>query len=238
MKIKLSEIIDGLNQDDDFRKLAEGTPAAGAGADTKTEVPVDEMVGDTVEDEKAKIQTRLTELAGGQVSAISAGKSEETLNTAQKAPAGEAAQPAGVQVSPAASAEADEVAEVVASALGGMQPETRKVATVKIIEKIAAMGAVSMDDLKDVKVAEARADEYDAAGRIMARSYHDETNKLAEARATQLEKDAAAAEAGKGKGKGKGDEPTKEAAAAAETDDSSVEGLSKADMQLIESLEA
>ncbi len=234
MKIKLSEIIDGLHQDDDFRKLSEGTPAAGgAGADTKTEVPVADMVGDTVEDEKAKIQTRLTELAGGQNEAISAAKTEETLNTAQKAPAGEAAQPTAVQVSPAASAEASEVAEVVASALGGMQPEVRKIATVKIIEKIASMNAVTLDDLKDVKVAEARANEYDAAGRIMARSYHDETNKLAEKRAEKL----AAAEAGKGEGDGSTKEAAAAAAAAEETNDDQ-DGLTNSDRDLIASLEA
>jgi len=237
MRVKLSEIIEGLNKDDDFRKLAEDagvSPAAvaggGAGAgggNTTTETPDSEMVGDTVEDEKEKIQTKLMELAGLQSESISAAKTEETLNTAQKAPAGEAAQPAGTAVNPGASAEADEVAEVVASTLGGMKPDLRKTASIKIVEKIAQMGALAVDDLKDVKVASARADEYDAAGRLMARAYHDEHQKIATGMAAKMAADDTA---------GEGAEEAGDDAADSEADNDT--GLTSDELEFVESLES
>jgi hypothetical protein len=177
MRVKLSEILDGLKGDSEIKKLAQDAgvaPAEGAAAETQSEDS--RMVGDTVEDEKEKIQTKLMELAGLQSESASAANADEALNVAQEAPAGEIASPADIS-------EAGEVAEVVASALGGMKPEIRKQASIAIVQKIAQMSALSVDDLKDIKVASARAGEYDAAGRIMARAYHDEINKLAAVRA-------------------------------------------------------
>lgn len=186
MGVKLSEIIQALHQDDDMRKLAGDKVAegeeAGGGA---TESPVSEQIGSSIEDEKAKIQTKLMELAGQQVAAESAGKATEQLNAVQGAPAGERIQPPG---DTEGESSATEVAEVLASVLGGMQPEQRKIACKAVITKIAQLNVLAMDDLKDVKTAEARFNEYDAAGRIMARAYHDECTKIA----ASLKKDAAA----------------------------------------------
>ena len=184
--VMLSDVIRALSQDDEMQKLAQGAglaPAGGAaaGADTTTETPDSEMVGETIEDEKEKIQTKLMELAGTENEAISAGKGEETLNAAQQAPAGEKLKPveeAAAQVAP----QAKQAADVIGEALAGMEPAIRKQACLEIISKISQMNALSLDDLsgkEGEKVAKAKFAEYDTAGRIMARGYHDECQKIA-----------------------------------------------------------
>jgi len=193
--VKLSEVIGALHQDDQLRKLAEessvGAENAGGGK-TKTQSPDGEMVGETIEDEKHQIQTKLMELAGLTNEGISAAKTEEQLNVAQKTPAGEKATSTSPAVSETAkAASALEIADVVGGVLGKMKAEHRKEACKKIVEKIASLNVLSMEDTADIKVAEAKFAEYDAAGRIMARSYYDEMGKLAEA-AVEAEKKAAA----------------------------------------------
>lgn len=183
--IKLSDVIAALHQDDEMKKLAQAAgvaPAgAAAGAGTTTETPDSEMVGETIQDEKAKIQTRLMELAGTEEESISAAKPEETLNVSQQAPAGEKLKPveeAAAQVAP----EAKQAADVIGEALAGMEPAIRKQACLEIIGKISQLNALSLDDLsgkEGEKVAKAKFEEYDTAGRIMARGYHDEMQKIA-----------------------------------------------------------
>jgi len=177
MGVKLSDIIAALHDQDDMKKLAEDAGAAApAGGGSATESPVSAQVGETIEDEKAKIQTKLMELAGLQEESVSAAKPQEELNTAQEAPAGEKVAPD--DVNPAASASApEEMATVVASVLSKMQPEPRKLACVKIVEKIASIGGLKKEDID--KMASAKFQEAEAIGRIMARSYHDEMQKIA-----------------------------------------------------------
>jgi ethanolamine utilization cobalamin adenosyltransferase len=198
--VKLSDLIQALHKDDDMRKLAQG--AAGG----ETESPVSEQVGSTIEDEKAKVQTRLMELAGLQEEGESAANDDENLNEAQKAPAGEKAVAPGV--SPAASAAApEEMATVLASAIGKMPKDQQKLAWKAVIQKCAAANVLGKGDLagekkaeKDAeKVAQEQVAEADAIGRIMARAFHDETTKIAaeieaaaKAEAPAAEKKAAA----------------------------------------------
>jgi len=218
--VKLSDIINALHQDDEMRKLATdaATVPNAPGGNTQTQDETPRMVGESVEDEKAKIQNKLMEMAGLQQEQGSAAKTDETLNVAQTAPVGEAAQPTAVAVNPAASAaaapsvapaapatavtpgqhaaantKAAAIADTVAAALSKQDEETRKEACKGIISKIAQMNALSLDDIKDEKVASAKFAEYDAAGRIMARAYHDEINKLA-AEAVNSEEGTPAAE--------------------------------------------
>lgn len=180
--VRLSDLIQALHKDDDMRKLAMGEGAGGA-----TESPVSEQVGSTVEDEKAKVQTRLMELAGLQEEGESAANEDENLNEAQLAPAGEKAVAPGV--SQAASAAApDEMATVLASAIGKMPKDQQKLAWKAVIQKCAAANALGKEDLASKKVAsdkeaQAQFDEADAIGRIMAHAFDDETNKIAEKRA-------------------------------------------------------
>lgn len=184
--VKLTDIVDALSQDDEMKKLAAGaglTPAGGAsaGAETTTQTPDSEMVGETIEDEKAKIQTKLMELAGTENEAISAGKGEETLNASQQAPAGEKLKPVE-EAAAAVAPQAKQAAEVIGEALQGMEPAIRKQACLEIISKISQMNALSLEDLsgkEGEKVAKAKFEEYDTAGRIMARGYHDECQKIA-----------------------------------------------------------
>ena len=175
MSVKLSEVLAGLRDDADMKKIAEGT-----------ESPLPALMGDTVADEKAKIQTQLLEAAGMQEEAA-ADAAAIPLNETIKATAGEKVSPPEIAAS--------EMGEVVAAAITKLPAGERKVACKKIIEKIASMNVLSSDDVKDVKTASAQwAQRHDVAGRIMARAYHDEINKLATAAVEKEAADAAAAE--------------------------------------------
>lgn len=188
MSVKLSDLIQALHKDDDMRKLAMGE----TGGDTES--PVSEQIGSTVEDEKAKVQTRLMELAGLQQEGESAGNDDEELNEAQKAPAGEKALLGGpaTMVDPSASAAApDEMATVLASAIGKMPKAQQKLAWTAVIKKCASVNMVSEADLAPEKraaaekVAQEQFAEADATGRVMARAFHDECNKIASEQPTE-----------------------------------------------------
>lgn len=179
-RVKLSSVIDALLQDDDMKKIAESTT---------TESPISEQVGGSTEDQKAKIQTRLMEVAGKQTDAASDAVAVP-LNLIQNPPAGEKASPKAVTVSDGAA-----MSEVVASAMEKLEPEQRKIAAQGIIEKIAAMGVFSVDEAAALKVAGDKFKDDEMRGRIQARAFHDEINKLAEADQKAIEK--AAAEAAK-----------------------------------------
>ena len=126
----------------------------------------------------AKVTTKLMELAGLQAEGASASKADENLNEAEKAPAGEKAVAPGV--SPAASAAApEEMATVLASAIGKLSKDQQKVAWTAVIKKCAAANVVDVNGLASEKVAQDQFAEADAIGRVMAHAFHDETQKIA-----------------------------------------------------------
>lgn len=186
MGIKLSEVLEGLQQDEDLRKIA----AVGGSTDMSSEVA--RTQGGTKEDQKAQIATKLMEIAGAEVQSAATAGSTPT-NIVARPPAGEKVTPEAVHV-----ASAQEMGDVVGVALEKLDEEGRKVASKAIIEKIAAMGVwKSAADIKDIKTAAPKSGEdWDAAGRLMARGYHDESLKLAEADVKAIE-DGEKAEAAK-----------------------------------------
>jgi hypothetical protein len=195
--VKLSDVIEVLHKDEEMKKLAqEAGIMPGGGTKVTTETPDSEMVGESVEDEKAKIQTKLMELAGTETEAVSSSKVEESLNVANKAPAGEKIKPVEEATADAAgmpkASPASEVTEVVASALGKMKPEVRKEACKGIIKKMAEAKMLTLDELEKVepgteKTGGMSGEDWETAGRLMARGYVDEMNKMAEEAAQKEE---------------------------------------------------
>lgn len=194
--IKLSDVIEALHKDEDLSKIASvGGPTNAASEVTRT-------TGSSKEDQKAQIATKMMELAGAETAASGAATTVP-LNLHQQAPAGEKVKPEAVHT-----ASAQEIGEIVGDAIEKLEnDEERKLASKLIIEKIAALGIFTkVADLKDVKGAEKKAeskveakveakvetkvastDDWDAAGRLMARGYHDEIKKLAEADCVAIE---------------------------------------------------
>lgn len=174
-RVTLSQVIGAMHDDDDLKKLAEST---------STESPVAEQVGTSTEDQKAKIQTKLMELAGQETAARSDAVAVP-LNVIANPPAGEKVTPQAVKVSDGA-----EMSEVVASAMEKLDPEQRKIAATGIIEKIAAMNVFTTSEADALKTAGDKFKEDEVRGRIQARGFHDEINKLAELDRKALEKAA------------------------------------------------
>lgn len=180
--IRLSEVLEGLRADDDMRKIA------AVGGPTEMSSEIARTQGGTKEDQKAQIATKLMEIAGAQVASAAAAGSVPT-NIVQQPPAGEKVTPGSVHV-----ASANEVGDVVGLALEKLDEEGRKVASKLIIEKIAAMGV--WKDASEIKVEKTAAkvgEDYEMAGRLMARGYHDELSKLAEADVKAIEESEKAA---------------------------------------------
>lgn len=192
MSIKLSDVIQALHKDDELSKIA------AVGGPTNAASEVARVIGSSKEDQKAQIATKMMELAGGETEGASRATTLP-LNAHQQAPAGSKVTPEGVHT-----ASAQEMGDVVGEALSKLEnDEERKLASKKIIEKIAALGIFqAAEELKDVKGSEKKAEpkvepkaetktasetDWDAAGRLMARGYHAEILKLAEEDCAKIE---------------------------------------------------
>jgi hypothetical protein len=164
----MSDIVDILNRlrnDEVMQKAAQDDAAVADAADTSGG-------GNTIEDKKLEVQTKLEELAAAQTAAASSANLEEGLNSVQATPAGEKMK--SVDELPDEEQDAnEEVAEALAAAVEGElmalpDEASVKVAGMAILEKVASVAS----NFREVK-------KHRELGKIAAESMWVHLDKLA-----------------------------------------------------------